>query len=651
MTAHEQKRLPTRQEVDAACEGHSIEQFLATEDRNPLTLKERQVLLDGIERVMEGVYTHLPLKRARYGFDPVQRLRIVRTQMEAMNEEAFHAEVGDIFSRLRDLHTGYWRPRSESLVAALPFIIEMYGKVEQPHYIVSKVGKWVREKDFKAGVVIDTWNSVPIDRMVLRHAERESGGRPDSQRAMALATLTMRPLFKFELPDEEDVRIGFRELDALDRPNGNRMHAVFEWKVVDVGLVDRFRGDSAFRRHRPSVHVMAFNKTAAAVKKTKLMMFAAAALRLEDKLPPETEGKTPAKGIQTEPLEIKLANGGGILRAAKVRGGRAGEEYGYLRIFTFDVPRTKGFLLELARLLAVLPQRGLIVDIRDNPGGIVVAAEMALQFFTPRRIEPVRFSWRATDFVRQYCSLDDNKEVEAPWEPSLTAAIRNGESYSSAIGITDPDKCPIVGQVYGGPVVLVADATTYSSGDLFTAGFVDNKIGTYLCVGYSTGAGGACVCEYKDLQKELVGTPLELPVLPDGAGMGISLMRATRAGEAAGTPIEDVGVAPKPENRYDMTRADVMESNRDLLAKCVDILRKLPCTGLICTPSKDKKGLTISTEGLDQIDIRFGHRSLASRDVAEGQTIRVDVPSGTRRIEVIGLHKGKLKQRRVIVAS
>src|SRR5688500_5375604 len=44
-----------------------------------LTKAERLKLVDGIERVIEGVFAHLPLKRARYGIDPVQRLRILRT--------------------------------------------------------------------------------------------------------------------------------------------------------------------------------------------------------------------------------------------------------------------------------------------------------------------------------------------------------------------------------------------------------------------------------------------------------------------------------------------------------------------------------------------------------------------------------------------
>ena len=43
-----------------------------------LSIAERLRILDGFETVIGGVYTHLPLKRARYGFDPVQRLRILR---------------------------------------------------------------------------------------------------------------------------------------------------------------------------------------------------------------------------------------------------------------------------------------------------------------------------------------------------------------------------------------------------------------------------------------------------------------------------------------------------------------------------------------------------------------------------------------------
>src|SRR4051794_16012569 len=53
--------------------------FIAQES---LTRAERERLIDGIEAVISGLYTHLPLKRARYGTDPVQRLRILRSQID-----------------------------------------------------------------------------------------------------------------------------------------------------------------------------------------------------------------------------------------------------------------------------------------------------------------------------------------------------------------------------------------------------------------------------------------------------------------------------------------------------------------------------------------------------------------------------------------
>jgi hypothetical protein len=51
-------------------------------------------------------------------------------------------------------------------------------------------------------VVIEHWNGVPIDRAVLRHAEEEFGGRPDSQRAWAVQSLTLRSLRYGPPPDE-----------------------------------------------------------------------------------------------------------------------------------------------------------------------------------------------------------------------------------------------------------------------------------------------------------------------------------------------------------------------------------------------------------------------------------------------------------------
>jgi C-terminal processing protease CtpA/Prc len=245
-----------------------------------------------------------------------------------------------------------------------------------------------------------------------------------------------------------------------------------------------------------------------------------------------------------------------------------------LRIYSFDIDDDEAFIAELLRLLPLLPQEGLIIDVRDNPGGNIWAAERALQLFARRPIVPTRFSVLATPFTRALAATAGlGRDELAPWRASLDAAVRNGELYSRALPITPPERANAIGRVYPGPALLVANANTYSSGDLFTAGFVDNAIGPVICVGQATAGGGANVLDYEVLADALAGGAFALPTLPDGIGLSISFRRATRAGPSEGLPIEDVGI--EGDESYAMTRDDVLHGNRDLYARCAATLAKL----------------------------------------------------------------------------
>jgi len=136
-----------------------------------LSTGERLRLLDAFETVLGGVYTHLPLKRARYGFDPVQRLRILRSEVKSFDDNAFHVELAAIVTQMRDYHTRYtWPAAFAGKVAVLPFLVEMYGPDAAPTYVVTKVGKGL-DAGFVPGVLLQYWNGVPIDRAVVRHAD------------------------------------------------------------------------------------------------------------------------------------------------------------------------------------------------------------------------------------------------------------------------------------------------------------------------------------------------------------------------------------------------------------------------------------------------------------------------------------------------
>jgi C-terminal processing protease CtpA/Prc len=535
-----------------------------------LSRGERVRLLDGIERVMEGVYTHLPLKRARYGFDPLQRLRILRAQADTLSDQAFHLELADALARLRDAHTAYTGPRTlEDTTAVLPFRMEAAGPPTAPTYLVTHVVKHrLRRIDrrFRPGVQVVSWNGVPIDRAVERWSETTWGGRADTRRVAALQSMTLRPLRFGPPPDEHWVIVGYRRVDERGRVTGPVLEQRFDWRIVRPALVQDAYGAPRGRRgaRRAAVRAgapalrRALNPAAETMRRATMLLFAPHALATRPVR--DVRGGFPRSKLPTffkvEPLST--AHG----------------DVPLLRIYSFNIDSDDDFIAELERVLRRLPADGLIIDIRDNPGGYIWAAERALQMFTDRPIEPTLFSVLATPFTRTAAATAGlGKSELGPWRASLDAAVRNGELYSRALPITPPELCNAIGRVYPGPSLLVTNANTYSSGDLFSAGFMDNAIGPVICVGLATAGGGANVLEYTDLVGALAGTPMALPRLPEGIGLSLSFRRATRNGPSLGLPIEDVGV--EGHEVYAMTRDDVLHGNRDLYARCAATLAAL----------------------------------------------------------------------------
>jgi hypothetical protein len=173
-----------------------------------------------------------------------------------------------------------------------------------------------------------------------------------------------------------------------------------------------------------------------------------------------------------------------------------GGAVGYLRIWAFDSDPDE-FIAELLRVIPLLPQDGLIIDVRGNPGGYIVAAERGAAAVHAQADRAGALLGAGDAVHARHGGAAALAGDLAPWRASLDAAVRNGELYSQPIPISDPADCNAIGQQYGGPVVLVGDTNTYSAGDLFSAGFVDNAIGPFLCVGQATGAGGANVWDVR----------------------------------------------------------------------------------------------------------------------------------------------------------
>jgi hypothetical protein len=587
-----------------------------------LDAADRLAVVDALLTAIGGAYCHLLQKRAGYANDPVQALQLLRTRAATMSEAQFHLAVTGIVVGLRDAHTMYAGPKSlAGAVAQLPFLVEQYGPTDAPSFLVTKVAgtRLIKDTRFKAGVLLETWNGVPFERAVALHADRETGGRPDARLARALESLTFRSLQYGPPPDEMWVDIGYRE--AAGKP---LREVRIPWRIVRPG-----RPASGVRAGTHAALRLAVSPAAEQVRRAKKLMFSGKQWKAEE--------QRPRMAREAGWFETRFPD---ALSARTVPADPLGE-VGYLRIWTFDVEDHEAFVDETIRLVEQMPGAGLIIDVRGNPGGLIWAAERLLQLFTPNRVAPTRFSLVATPLTRAMARSAFNRMELEPWIASLESAISTGDAYSQALPITDPAWCDDVGQRYGGPVVCVADANTYSSGDLFCAGFVDNEVGALVCIGEATGAGGANVWTSQDLADALDGTEFALPALAKGVGFTMAFRRAVRSGDAAGVPIEDLGVGGIP---YAMSRRDVLGGNADLIAFCGQLLAGAPRTSLHAALGKSE--VTVTTTGLEELEAYVDGRPVAAaRPIADG-TLTLPRPASGEMLELVCRKAGQVVQRR-----
>ena len=594
-----------------------------------LSPADRDLVVDTFLTLLDGLYSHLPLKRAMYASDPVQRLRLLRQKGTALDEVALHRELAAVLTELRDAHTRYIGPAHlAGHAAALPFMVEAFGPQDRPRYIVSKVATEGGPDDpaFEVGVEIEWWNAVPIDRAVELHARNETGGRADSRRARALESLTFRALQYGPPPDEHWVVVGYRALD------GARREVKVDWRVVKPG-----RARTAGRPADAASRSYAMDPAAETNRRVKKLLFAPGSWLADQG---RASRAAPRSVVAPTPVGQWLDTSFPDNVSAKSVRTPSGI-FGYLRLWTFDLADDRAFVAEVVRLLGLLPPEGLIVDLRANPGGLIWAAERLLQLFTPEHVEPTRFSMLATPLTRAMADAPQNHNELEPWRQSLHDAVATGELYSRAAPITPPGQANDIGQVYGGPVVAVVDANTYSAGDLFAAGFYDNGVGLLVTVGEATGAGGANVWSPENVSEALLGTMFEQTALPAGIGYTLSVRRATRAGSAEGQAIEDIGV--RGHRTYVMTKRDLAKDNQDLRAFCGKLLAGQPRTFLSATASG--ASVEVTSAGLDRLDLTVDGRPFGSQPLRDGTT-RVDLPPSWATADLAAFDGEQLRQRR-----
>lgn len=637
------------------------EQFKATTDLptflrsvGDLSLRDRRLLVDQAKLLLEENYVHLPLKEAMHGINPVQRCRLLQHKLslqsaETMDSEfAFHRELLEIFNSARDLHTNYLLPEPFSQVAAfLPFDIEECFIAGKPHYFATHFMEGFTHDHFKPGAEIILWNGMPMERAIEVSAAQHAGSNEPARWVRGIEGLTKRALRASLPPNALWALLNYKDTEGKERELKQG------WLVTPLpqakGDAEPAEGDMSVFASAQGVDI-----EQDILRRLKQMLYAPQTMEAKKR---RTRSSSTADDDIIE-IAPPLRS---VLRAKRIK--TASGEFGYIRIYTFSVKTPMAFVAEFVRILKLLPQEGLVLDVRGNGGGHIWASEGLLQLLTPSNIQPEPVQFINSALNLKICERHEDNPVGidlGDWVSSMQQSVKTGSIYSASYSITPADFANSLGQQYSGGVVLITDARCYSATDIFAAGFQDHNIGPILGVDGNTGAGGANVWTHNLLKLLLENPPpadkqSPYKTLPKGAGLRVSIRRTLRVGELSGTPLEDLGVVP--DERYYMTKDDLFKGNKDLLNVAGKMLKELPVRKMVASLRKSSDGkkhvIKLDSGNFTHLDIFINNRPRRSYHIKDGRhNYRLSAKERDKEIRLLGYEDGELVvARKLFVGS
>jgi len=673
----------------------------------PLAKSEVAAVLDVAIETLQGLYVHMDLKRARRGVDPVQQLIVLKQRMNALGDgvpaRPFHEAVLQIFKSLGDAHTAYRLPAPHKFaIAFLPFLINAYQRQDRSHgYVVSHVLPDAEPQlpgiGFAKGVEITTWNGMTIDDAVKAATEFEEGSNSPHDFLLTLQFMTVRWLGATFGPDSPWVVVGYTDasgahheckfhwLTARLRDDGSKSGQLIAPAQAVATVFEPFPSVNGRDRamHIGSAFVHLGRKTLFLPDIAQDQKAIASLEQASRELMSRFYGYVGREELRTfteeQPL-LQRTNGSdehptllpGFLTAREHTIGeifaKTGVQpppevdpswrIGYIGIRAFPPAgfAREVFTYELRRLLNLLPGDGLVIDIRDNPGGSASLAEESLQLLTPRAITPLPFRFLASTSTGTITATG----VFAEYNASITTAMGTGGRFSAGRPITSPQHANEVAQHYFGPVTLVTNAATYSAADIFAAGFEDQELGPVIGLDETTGGGGAnCWFYHDDITIALgVDAAATTKNLPRGINMQFAVRQCSRIGKTNdGVPIEEIGVQTTEENRYRMTRDDILaERPWGLLQYAVARLFKSSrsarydlATSLV-DDGKERR-VEVRTRNIDRLDFFINGRpssvdvahaseapAISSPSLPRGELVELEIRGYARANELVARH-------------
>jgi len=530
-----------------------------------LTIADRLRITQVASKVIGQVHVNLPLQKAVYGIDPLQELSALKeevmqeTQGTISNAWSFHQKMIGIYETLNDLHANYILPPPFFFYTALlPFTFRDYYVGNERRYVVTSVldGFDFRTIGFDVGTDIVLWGGDSIENAVQQSGDDGFGSNEAAQRFLGIERLTRRDFGRRRPPQEPAVVVGYIDKD------GNEREHTFEWHYFDR-RVNPEPSEEPSPSDDPEPFAASSSDSLAelcpSLEEDETFGATVPMTRFESLggiVKPPMQDR---QGLAASASQIDVSEKYAEFLQAGILSTSSGD-FGYLSLQSFDPPDGPfGVLLEIARLLSILPDNGLVLDVRGNGGGYLASAEMMLQFFTEEQIDPMRGQVLANNLLLSM-SQNDTAEILEKYGKQLSVGVQAGEVFTGAVEIIPREYTNCYsGPKYTAPVILLNDASIYSATDIFSASVQDHGIATIVGAAENTGAGGATVRGYSTLVDYF---PTLFEPLPDGVELRTSFARILRVRENSGIPLEFFGV--EPDMLYRPTKADRVQGDPDL---------------------------------------------------------------------------------------
>jgi len=529
-----------------------------------LTDAEKAVVAEQARLLVQGVYVHRFQKQDFYSdvIDPVPAIQEVVDNIDNLSVAEMEEQIYRIFSAQRDLHLNYIFPQPyANFRSALPLTFK---RIQGRRNFFDVRVDSVNADDFatfapdqrvpEIGDQVIAYNGVPVQQAINNLVEVGQGANRFGGFSRALASLTFRPHLLTLVPEEDEVSITFRARKA------GRYGRRFERYTINMPWITRGPAPvTASRSLRSSTAVVPRKLTKQDMNNREDMYqklfneFRAQNGLVAQSTYPSNPSNEPA--ITWGVIENRLG------------------KFGYIRLSTFSPVNGVDFSVQEIRRIIFEEfdgTKGMIFDVRDNGGGSGQFSDELPQLFGRNDAVGSRDRLINTEINARIF----NESVFGPAFPEAQAALNavagTDATHTELFNLFQAPGLNRFGQLYNGPVAVLANSNSYSASDYFSCQMQDSGAGFVFGEEPRTGAGGANVFE-QSLYAQFA--PTVFAPLPATHRARVAVGQGIRSGLNEGAFIEDFGC--KADLLVSPRLSDLLDGGESQIRKITSALRYL----------------------------------------------------------------------------